>query len=576
MSKSSNGYGAGEENGTKVKEPETVTAAKNAFNQYFEMAGRKSFKQFYYDWHIDAMIEPFAELADYFSRRYPIDTAAHFDRFVRDFCDSVNTYNIDCEKFCSVKSGIRHKDKELSDIIDKIETFSFEFRQFSYSFMTEKDYVAEFGQWTFKPNYPYSHMHGLAVSVDILNKISEHYNSFENRSVAEKTRYVVDNYLRTNIAPDYRYKARYSYSARKAAVRGFVSLRNRMSTEYKTGLYRDYTDLFQIETRTPTPFGKYRPNGFELEFYVPEEYGDYSKLISYLKEKHGWKTVYTTNKNPDVYNDGQSAGVIERDESLAAMNGLAPVEYASRIMKSKADEAECLKIMDSFDQGHANVHCSLHQHVSAEGFDLNTYKRLVKRMMNHEDAIVSNFAAPERRNNKLLYATYISRNLSSNGKRDYPFLCVMTDLCDNLNELREMVGFGHKYKTLNIMPSKTVEFRYMNANFNRRYVEAFLQFNRDFVNSAVNNDGTHINRPLANKFNWMQNAAVDGKTVLKPLSYYYQKAYDQFRPEKKVDSHTIYEENVYARHVADAINATGKFGYYNSWFLKRVRDARAK
>ena len=56
MSKSSNGYGAGEENGTKVKEPETVTAAKNAFNQYFEMAGRKSFKQFYYDWHIDAMI----------------------------------------------------------------------------------------------------------------------------------------------------------------------------------------------------------------------------------------------------------------------------------------------------------------------------------------------------------------------------------------------------------------------------------------------------------------------------------------------------------------------------------------
>lgn len=116
----------------------------------------------------------------------------------------------------------------------------------------------------------------------------------------------------------------------------------------------------------------------------------------------------------------------------------------------------------------------------------------------------------------------------------------------------------------------------MNANFNRRYVEAFLQFNRDFVNSAVNNDGTHINRPLANKFNWMQNAAVDDKTVLKPLSYYYQKAYDQFRPEKKVDPHTIYEENVYARHVADAINATGKFGYYNSWFLKRVRDARAK
>lgn len=576
MSNSNQRFQEEEAHSAKEKEPETVAAVKTEFSRYFAATGRKSFKQFYYDWHIGAMIEPFAELADYFERRYPENTAAHFDSFVKEFSDSVEAYNIDCEKFCSVKAGVLHKDKELSDIIDKIETFSFEFRQFAYSFMTEKDYVAEFGKWTYKPNYPYSHLHGLAVSVDILNRISESYETFHHQNAAEKARYVADNYLRTAIAGDYRYNSRYSYDFRKAEVETFSQLRNRMNEEYKTGQYQDYTDMFQIETRERTSFGGYRPNGFELEFYVPEEYGDYARLIAYLKEKHGWKKIYTTNKNPAVYDDGCAAGVIERDESLAAMQGLAPVEYASRIMKSKADEAECLKIMDSFDKGHANVHCSLHQHVSADGFNLDTYKRLVKRMMNHEDTIVSNFAAPERRNNKLLYATYISRNLSSNGKRDYPFLCVMTDLCDNLNELREMVGFGHKYKTLNIMPAKTVEFRYMNANFNRRYVEAFLQFNRDFVNSAVHNDGTHINRPLVNKFNWIQNEAQDDKTVLGHLSYYYQTAYDQFRPEKKVDAHTIYEENVYARHVADATNATGKFGYYNSWFLKRVRDARAK
>ena len=558
------------------KEPETAVVAEKAFADYFETTGRKSFKQFYYDWHIDAMIEPFAELAEYFNRRYPENTSEYFDNFVKEYTDSVNTYNIDCEKFCSVKSGIPNKDAELSKIIDKIETFSFEFRQFAYSFMSEHDYVAEFGNWTYKPNYPYSHMHGLAISVDILNKISEHYNSFNNDKVAEKTRYVTDNYLRTNIAKDYRYNARYNYAYRKQSTRRFVALRNQMSEEYKTGQYNDFVEKFQVETLSGMSYGKYRPNGFELEFYVPEEYGNYAELIEYLKQKHGWKKVYTSNKNPDVYTDNEAAGVIERDESLAAMKGLAPVEYASRIMKSKQDEKECLRIMDSFDKGHANVHCSLHQHVSAEGFDLNTYKRLVKRMMQHEDMIVGNFAAPERRNNNLLYATYISRNLSSNGKRDYPFLCVMTDICDDLTELREMVGFGHKYKTLNIMPSKTIEFRYMNANFNSRYVEAFLQFNRDFVNSAVNNEGTHINRPLANKFNWMQNLAEDNKTVLGKLSYYYQKPYDQYRPEKTVDAHTIYEENVYARHVADAINATGKFGYYNSWFLKRVRDARAR
>ena len=561
----------------RVTVPESVQQAKRMFAEYFETAGHRDFKQFYYDWHSAAMIEPFAELTAYFTEKYPNNTAEHFERFVAEYSQSVETYNIDCERFCSVKNGIINKDAKLSEIIDKIETFSFELRQFAYSFAKEEDYRAEFGDWVYKPNYPYAHLHGLAISVDILNMLSENFPHFEGgeKDFAEQTRKITDSYLRLKIAPKYRNKDRYNYAYRQKAIADFSALRNRMAKEYKTGLYRDYGDFFQLETRKKAKFGGYRPNGFELEFYVPEEFGNYTKLIDYLKEKHGWKRVYTTNKNPEVYNDGDSAGVIERDESLAAMAGLAPVEYASRIMKSKQDEAECLKIMDSFDKGYANVHCSLHQHVSAEGFDLDTYKRLVKRMMQHEAFIVDNFAAPERRNNRLLYATYISRNLSSNSTRDYPFLCVMADMCQNLDELRDMVGFGHKYKTLNIMPEKTVEFRYMNANFNARYVAAFLQFNRDFVNSAVNNDGTHINRPLANKFNWMQNGKEDSKTVLRPLSYYYQIPYDQFRPEKKVSAQAIYEENVYARHIAEAMSHTGKFGYYNSWFQKRVRDARA-
>ncbi len=110
----------------------------------------------------------------------------------------------------------------------------------------------------------------------------------------------------------------------------------------------------------------------------------------------------------------------------------------------------------------------LHQHISAEGFDLATYKRLVKRMMQHEAEIVRAFAAPERRDNKLLYATYISRNLSNNGERDYPFLCVMTDLCDNKQELLDMSAFGHKYKTLNILPSKTVENAFYECKFQQK------------------------------------------------------------------------------------------------------------
>ena len=110
------------------------------------------------------------------------------------------------------------------------------------------------------------------------------------------------------------------------------------------------------------------------------------------------------------------------DESLARYNCLAAVEYASKIMRTPKDEEACLRLFDSFENGYANVHCSLHQHVSNQELDFDGYKRLVKRMMQFEKAIGRNFAAPERHDGKLLYATDISRNLSTNDSRDYPLL----------------------------------------------------------------------------------------------------------------------------------------------------------
>lgn len=46
MSKSSNGYGAGEENGTKVKEPETVTAAKMHLTNILKWLAAKALSSF--------------------------------------------------------------------------------------------------------------------------------------------------------------------------------------------------------------------------------------------------------------------------------------------------------------------------------------------------------------------------------------------------------------------------------------------------------------------------------------------------------------------------------------------------
>lgn len=557
----------------------TVSETKDTFNQYFDTIKSKKFKQFYFDWHIDAMCQPFADLTGYFCENFN-NPAEEFNKFSETFTKNVETYNGDnavnsslkCKNFSVTNDG------KLSKIIDELESFGFQYRQFIYSFAEKEDHDKEFGNWPIKTNMPYSHQHGLQTVSNIINFINKNFESIQNSSNSEdKTMFLADAYIRNNVARAYKYNADYTYSKRKDFIKKICEQRQKLSTEYNletenNNVKNDFVNMFQFENKKPTKFGEYRANGFELEFYVPEKMGNYDVLIDYLKRKNNWKNIYTSNKDSKVYEDKNSAGVIMRDESLARYNNLTAVEYASKIMTTKEDEENCLKLFDAFDKGYVNVHCSLHQHVSSENMDLNAYKRLVKRMIQHEKYIVDNFAAPERRDGRLLYATYISHNLSADSQRDYPLLCVMTDLCDNKNELIDMVSFGHKYKTLNIVPKNTVEFRFMNAHFNKKFVSAFLQFNRDMVNSAVNNDGTHVNRMIANKYNWYRNQSTDNKTIVKPLSYNYTHNYDEYRPQKTVSKQTIDGEQKYAHLVVQALNQTKKLAYINPVLFKRVQN----
>ena len=559
-----------------------VRETKEGFAGYFDLVGGKKFKQFYYDWHVDNMLAPFAGLVSYFDSNYGAEAPSKFHDFVEDVAHNVETYNGDKPQQSLFNSSQYAKtgDGKLAALLNGVETFGFEFRQFVYSFATPKDHNDEFGNWTVKPNMPYSSQHGMMVGVDILKFLDKHFAEAVNgEDVYQRALYAADTYLRKKVVKDYKYDGKYNFASRKQAIKKLHNLRNLLSQEFdKSSLDNgELRDFFQVEEAGVPKAKGYWPSGFELEFYVPEEYKDYGKLIEYLKEKNGWEKLYSSNKDASVYSDRNSAGVIMRDESLARYNNLAAVEYASRIMHSKDDENSCLKILDAFDEGHVNVHCSLHQHLSAENFGMDVYKRLVKRMMQHEDEIVSAFAAPERRDNRLLYATYISRNLSQNGKRDYPFLCVMTELCDNKKELEEMVSFGNKYKTLNVIPKHTVEMRFMNANFNKRFVEAFLQFNREFVASAVANSSQHVNRPLLNKYTWHNNRQTDNKTVIHDLAYYYQVPYDSYRPMKRgVSKEVIEREQMYARLVMHALTETNKLGYVNPSYNKKVREAKGR
>lgn len=560
-----------------------VEETKEAFADYFSMVGGKKFKQFYYDWHVDNMLAPFAGLADYFSHNYGSEAPQKFHEFVEDVCMNIQIYNGDKPQLSSLKTAKYSKtnDGRLTALVDGVETFGFEFRQFIYSFATKEDHAAEFGNWPIKTNMPYSSQHGLMVGADILRFLDRNFHDISREGdIYQRALYAADTYLRRTTAREYQYRPGYSFADRKREIKRLHDLRNRLNKEFSAIEHGTsaFNEMFQVEQNEgKATSSAYWPNGFELEFYVPEQYKNYDQLIDYLKSKNGWEKLYSTNKDASVYLDEHSAGVIMRDESLARYNNLAAVEYASRIMRSKEDEASCLKILDAFNEGHVNVHCSLHQHLSVEGLGLDVYKRLVKRMMQHEDEIVSAFAAPERRDNKLLYATYISRNLSHNGKRDYPFLCVMVDLCNDKKELEEMSAFGNKYKTLNVLPKHTVEMRFMNANFNKRFVEAFLQFNREFVASAAENNPRHVNRILLNQYTWHNNRKTDGKTVIHDLSYYYQVPYDSYRPMKRaVSKEAIEGEQKYARLVMHALTETNKLGYVNSSHNKRMKEAKAR
>ena len=127
-------------------------------------------------------------------------------------------------------------------------------------------------------------------------------------------------------------------------MRQLRSLRSKLSKNFRQQpLNENLQDIFQTEKPgLPQQSRSYRPNGFELEFYVPEEFGNYDKLINYLKEKNGWQKLYSSNKDADVYLDENSAGVIMRDESLVRYNNLAAVEYASSVVRRKEDEQNCL------------------------------------------------------------------------------------------------------------------------------------------------------------------------------------------------------------------------------------------
>ena len=73
---------------------------------------------------------------------------------------------------------------------------------------------------------------------------------------------------------DYQYDGAYNFRNRKQAIKRLHDLRNDLGKSYResTKISAELKDLFQQEEKGLPPANGYWPNGFELEFYVPEEY----------------------------------------------------------------------------------------------------------------------------------------------------------------------------------------------------------------------------------------------------------------------------------------------------------------
>ena len=134
------------------------------------------------------------------------------------------------------------------------------------------------------------------VSCDILQFLKKNFNQIaQGNDTYQRALYAADVYLRQHIVKGYRYDENYTFFSRRKSMRQLRSLRNKLSKNFRQQpLNENLQDIFQTEKPgLPQQSRSYRPNGFELEFYVPEEFGNYDKLINYLKkEKRLAKIVF--------------------------------------------------------------------------------------------------------------------------------------------------------------------------------------------------------------------------------------------------------------------------------------------
>ena len=168
-------------------------------------------------------------------------------------------------------------------MIDGLETFGFEFRQFMYNFDDKKDHDEAFCGWPLKTNMPYSMQYGMMTVGDILRFLDTNYSAATlGKDVYARTLFAADNFLRKKVTKAYQYNDTYNFHSRREMMQAFASLRDDLANAYgqKMSLSAEMANLFQTENGQSTQTSNYWPSGFELEFYVPEEYKDYGKLIN--------------------------------------------------------------------------------------------------------------------------------------------------------------------------------------------------------------------------------------------------------------------------------------------------------
>lgn len=494
---------------------------------HFTNEDREQDARLYFEMRIGIMLQPFTNLFHFINENATNPKAVN--KSIRD-CLGENSALSLKPLFQTLSTTVKKTD-ELKKIFNQIDHFAIRIAQFAYLYGTKHDYKKEFGDWPYRTHNVNFYEKGIIITLNLIHFISKKKTFYTERDLAK----LADFYIRETIFKDYslsgnavgnfnrlfRHTQEYEITKNNIeqlkrlatqAIPFFIELSEKDSKNDSD--VHDLLSYYQIpdagylpassEIQSIQETSKQRSTGFELEFNTGTNVQSLQEAAIIYQKPLGWKNLYTA-PHENMY-DADSDGLLYYDYSLPMrrdeQNNVigCPLEYSSPPFTFDKDGDKYTNFLPLI-KGEANAalysNSEAHQHVYKKDLNLAGMKRLVLRRAFHDKAILEAFHVPSKTHDLNRSACALLTNISSHKTEEerlqnYIIFSSLVNLAQDIPSLVKRVSRGHKYNSLNLVPTKTVEFRGMQGTFSKPFLEHYLHFNLFFVEAAAQNSQTHF------------------------------------------------------------------------------------